>query len=124
MNLLAEIRAKGHCLRPTCKTKGAKKWLKRISSRGAIRRTAYKIVEREHLEEFPICEVGEKIRAAGFKVRCRGRATHCHHQKGRTGPLLTDKRFLLSSCDGECHPQWVHVTHVKEARAIGLLLPH
>lgn len=125
MNLLAQIKADGHLLnRPAPPKKGGKRYLPKVSKRGAERKAAYKVVERAHLNEFPLCQVGEIIRANGFTVDCRGKAKHCHHRKGRVGPLLCDRRFLLSSCDGECHPPWVHVSHVKEAREIGLLLPH
>lgn len=82
----------------------------------------YARVVLAHLTEFPRCQIGPRVTAAGFTVRCLGVATHVHHTRGR-GRYKCDRSTFLSSCSGECHPQWVHVTNVAEAIDLGLLLP-
>lgn len=99
----------------------AKKRLPKVSKRKKRVNPLYTAAKRMHLAEFPFCQIGPIIRAAGFKVRCTGRARFIHHVKGRIGALLCDRQWFLSSCGGDCHPQWVHQSHVKEARELGLL---
>lgn len=96
---------------------------KKISARRRREAPGYKQATDEHLRAHPACQIGPVIAAAGFRVRCLGKATHVHHTRGR-GRFYCDKATFLSSCGGECHPQWVHVTNVAEATALGLLLPH
>lgn len=98
-----------------------KKRLPRVSKRRKIINPAYVLAKQAHLRDNPKCQVGPIIRAAGFKVRCKIRATHVHHIRGRVGKYLCDRTYFLSSCNGECHPLWVHQLHPKEARALGLL---
>lgn len=95
---------------------------RQVSTRRRRATPGYKQVVAEHLKEHPSCQIGPVIRAAGFVVRCLGVATHPHHTRGR-GRYLCDKSTFLSSCSGECHPQFVHITHVEEATTLGLLLP-
>lgn len=99
-----------------------KKRLPRVSKRRQRMTPAYTAAKRMHLREFPFCQIGPIIRAAGFKVRCTGRAIGIHHVKGRLGALLCDRKFFLSSCWGECHPQWIHETHKAEAIRLGLII--
>lgn len=94
---------------------------KRVSDRRRKENPKYKAAVEAHLAEFPNCQIGPIIMAAGFKVNCRGRATHPHHVKGR-GRFLCDRTTFLSSCDGECHPQWCHVTNKEDAIALGLIV--
>lgn len=95
---------------------------KPISSRRRRESPDYKRATEEHLRDNPRCQIGPVIRSGGFAVRCLGLATHVHHTRGR-GRYYCDKATFLSSCGGECHPQFVHITNVKEATALGLLLP-
>jgi hypothetical protein len=46
------------------------------------------------------------------------KATEVHHKRGRNGSLLTDTRYLASTCRG--HRLWPH-ENPSEARAAGLL---
>ena len=46
------------------------------------------------------------------------RPVEIHHRRGRVGPLLTDLRHLLATCN-RCH-QWLH-ENVEEARALGYI---
>lgn len=96
---------------------------KQVSARRRREAPGYKVATEEHLREFPSCQIGPVITAAGFHVRCLGVATHVHHTRGR-GRFLCDRTTFRSSCSGECHPQWVHFSNVAEATALGLLLPH
>ena len=94
---------------------------KPVSNRRRRENPAYEAAVAAHLADFPACQIGPRIRDAGFEVRCLGVATHPHHVRGR-GRYLCDRSTFLSSCGGECHPEWIHWTHVKEARALGLLV--
>lgn len=97
---------------------------KRIPAKSAKRKAldpAYARAVSAHLKANPFCQVGPIIKAGGFPVICRGKATHVHHVKGRVGALLCDRRHFLSSCGGECHPRWIHDTHKAEAITLGLL---
>jgi hypothetical protein len=82
----------------------------------------YRAVRGRWLLGHPKCEIGPIIEAAGYKVRCTRVATHPHHMKGRVGELLFDTKFWLASCSGECHPVWVHQSHVAEAKKLGITL--
>lgn len=96
--------------------------LAKVSPRRREENSFYKIEVKAHLKEFPLCQVGDAIMAAGYPVRCTRVAKHVHHRKGRAGPLFFDRRWFFSCCDGECHPQWTHQTHVKEATELGIIL--
>lgn len=98
-----------------------KTWMRRRSKRMTIRTAEYEAIKKDWMPLHPTCEVGPIIAAAGFKVRCHRVTKHPHHTKGRLGTNLCDTSTWLASCDGECHPQWVHFTHVKEARKLGLI---
>lgn len=80
-----------------------------------------KMTKPQYLQSHPRCEIGPIISKTGRLVKCRFISRHIHHVKGRRGSLLNDTRFFLASCNGECHPQWVHQTHVAEARELGLI---
>lgn len=95
--------------------------LRKRSPRKAKERADYARVSSEYLKDHPNCEIGPVIKLAGLSVNCWGKSTHVHHMKGR-GRYLCDTDYFLASCSGECHPQWIHKTHVKEARELGLLL--
>ncbi len=101
--------------------KKARKRIPKVSKKRGVQLGEYAAVKRMHLREHPTCQISPIIRAAGFTVRCRGRAKFIHHVRGKIGKLLCDRSHFLSSCDGECHPEWIHQTHVKEAWEIGLL---
>jgi hypothetical protein len=93
---------------------------KRVSDRRRRENPEYKATVAAHLAEFPRCQVGPRIKAGGFEVRCLGVATHVHHVRGR-GRFLCDRTTFLSSCGGDCHPPWIHQTNVADAYALGLL---
>ncbi len=95
--------------------------LRPVSDRRRREGPGYKAAVTAHLAEFPRCQIGPRIRAAGHEVRCLGVATHVHHTRGR-GRHLCDRATFLSSCSGECHPRWIHDTHRAEAIALGLLV--
>lgn len=95
--------------------------LPKVSRRQRERLAEYKRVLRAWLPLHPQCELGPKIREAGYQVCCKGKTTHPHHIKGRIGINLCDTSSWLASCSGECHPQFVHQTHVKESREMGIL---
>lgn len=101
---------------------GVAKGIASIGAKAKRTRVPYRKAVLEHLAEFPNCQIGPIIKAAGFEVLCLDTATHAHHTRGR-GRFLCDRSTFLSSCSGECHPQWVHVSNVKEATDLGLLLP-
>lgn len=94
--------------------------LNRVSPRKRALRADYAKVSAEHLAEYPRCQIGPRIKAAGYQVDCWDKATHVHHVKHR-GKYLCDRNFFLSSCSGECHPKFIHQTNVKEAYELGLL---
>ena len=95
--------------------------VKRVSKKRIRQNGEYRKAVKAHLAEFPVCQIGPRITEAGYPVRCTGVARSVHHVKGRTGALLCDRKHFLSSCDGECHPQWIHETHKDLARQLGLL---
>lgn len=64
------------------------------------------------LLESPFCEIGALRNLSPHK------ACDVHHSRGRAGKLITDDRFLMSSCR-ECH-EWAHA-HPAEAREAGAL---
>lgn len=99
-----------------------RKPIARVSKRKRAQDAQYAKERAEHLAEYPKCQIGPVIKAAGHQVECWGEATHVHHAKGRHG-LTCDRRYFFSSCSGECHPRWVHQTNVKEAYVLGLLIP-
>lgn len=99
-----------------------KKRIPQVSKRHKVKLVEYSHAKRMHLAEHPTCQISPIIRAAGFAVRCTGRGRSIHHVRGRLGPLLCDRRYFLTSCDGECHPQWIHETHKDQAIKLGLLL--
>lgn len=98
-----------------------RKPVKKRSAKRQRQDPEYRAAKRMHLREHPTCQISPIIRKAGFKVRCTGRATHVHHVWGRIGELLCDREHFLSSCSGECHPQWIHESHKLEAIELGLL---
>lgn len=93
-----------------------------VSAKMKPRLVEYRHAKRMHLAEHPTCQISPIIRAAGFRVRCRGKGRHVHHVRGRLGKLLCDRRYFLTSCEGECHPQWIHESHKAEAIKLGLLV--
>ena len=104
------------------KGKAPRRRIPRVSKKHKVKLVEYSHAKRMHLKEFPFCQIGPIIREAGFEVRCTGRARSIHHRKGRIGKLLCDREWFLSSCNGECHPQWIHETHKAEAIRLGLLI--
>lgn len=98
-----------------------RKRIPKVSAKRKPRLVEYAHAKRMHLAEFPTCQISPIIRAGGFKVRCRGRGRFIHHIRGRLGKMLCDRRYFLTSCDGECHPEWIHETHKAEAIQLGLL---
>jgi hypothetical protein len=95
------------CPKPEKRQPKEKKPLKRVgkpnlvSSKRMIQNAEYKIAREEYLSEYVVCEVKE----------CMHPSEQIHHKKGRTGSLLTDKRFFLAVC-AYCHaeienkPEW------------------
>ena len=100
-----------------------KKFMRKISARRAEQLAEYRKLLPGWIAAHPKCEIGPRFRAAGVMVKCKGKTTHPHHVRGRIGKLLCDTRYFLASCSGECHPQAVHYTHKKEAKALGMLSP-
>jgi len=98
-----------------------KKRLPRVSNRRKLEAPKYKLASAQYLVAHPVCEIGPVFAAAGIYVACKGRATHVHHIRGR-GRFLCEAHTFAASCSGECHPQAVHITHVHEARRLGLLI--
>jgi hypothetical protein len=49
---------------------------------------------------------------------CLNPATDVHHEKGRRGKTLLDKRYWWAMCRE--HHRWIH-DHAREARKLGLL---
>lgn len=94
--------------------------LKKVGEKRAKESKIYEAAKKQYLADNPECQIGPAIRSAGFSVRCKGVATHVHHVAHR-GANLSNPEYFMSSCSGECHPQWVHQTHVKEAYQLGLL---
>src|SRR6478736_7029977 len=105
----------------TPRIKTAKKSVRRVSKKRSIQLAEYNKTKAGWLPLHPTCEIGPRIRAAGFAVACTGKTTHVHHVCHRVGAMLNDTRYWLASCSGECHPSWCHDTHVKEARELGLI---
>ena len=94
--------------------------MNQVSRKQRTKLVEYAHAKRMHLKEHPTCQISPIIRAAGYEVRCTGRGKFIHHVRGR-GKYLCDRRYFLTSCDGECHPQFVHVTHKDLAIKLGLL---
>lgn len=101
--------------------KKPRKRIPHVSRRQQLRNAEYHRAVAAWKPLHPTCEVGPIIKAAGFKVRCNRVTTHPHHVKGRLGKNLCDQTTWLASCDGECHPFWIHQAHVEEAKKLGLL---
>lgn len=83
--------------------------MKSVSDKRIELNKEYSKVRLEYLKEHPICEF----------PNCTKKATDIHHSRGRTGGLLTDKRYF-KALDRE-HHRWVE-EHPKEAKEIGLSL--
>lgn len=99
-----------------------KSGLRRVSPKRAKDMAVYRAMLVGWMAKHPYCEIGPRIKAAGYSVRCLGKTTHPHHVKGRIGKLLYDERYLLASCGGECHPQFVHETNKDVAVKLGLII--
>ena len=74
---------------------------KTVSSKRMILNAEYKVVRDEYMADHPVCEVKD----------CMHPSEDLHHKAGRTGSLLTDKRFFLATCrychgEIELKPEW------------------
>lgn len=95
--------------------------IRRVSVKRARQLAEYRKKVAAWLPLHPTCEIGPKLKAAGFfHVRCKKVTKHPHHIKGRLGELLCDERYWLASCDGECHPKFVH-DNPSTSRLLGLI---
>lgn len=72
----------------------------------------YKSVRMYYLLGHPTCE-------AQVTEHCSIEATDIHHQKGRSGKLLTDMNFFVATCRS-CH-LWIE-SHPTQAKELGLSL--
>lgn len=74
-------------------------------SEGILRQ--YNSIRNEFLEENPVC----------MYPGCNSREVTLHHARGRSGSLLTDKRYFKSLC-------WPHHQHIEQnpdlAKKLGL----
>jgi len=95
--------------------------IRRITGKRLEQVEKYDRIKPAWLRDHPTCEIGPIIKAAGYKVTCRRTTTHVHHVAGRIGKKLLDQSDWLASCDGECHPSWIHDQHPSWARELGLL---
>lgn len=74
--------------------------IRKLSKKRAKQNREYEKVREEYLYVHPFCEV------CGW-----GENLQIHHKKGRTGELLTDKKYFLAVCH-TCHqkielfPEW------------------
>ncbi len=82
--------------------------LRKMSKAKAIENRKYVKLKNEALGKWPTCEFPDCIRIA----------TQVHHQRGRIGSMLCDKRYWILLC--QFHHTWIH-EHSKTARAMGLL---
>lgn len=120
-NYTEQLKRDGNLLARPTPTKRPKGRIPHMSKKREGERAIYKKMLPGWLRAHPTCEIGPVFHAAGIPVKCLRRTTHAHHVKGRIGKILHDEKHMLASCSGECHPQAVHRTHVKEARKLGLL---
>lgn len=99
---------------PVCETPPEKKKPKRIAHNSKKRveeNREYSQKRKEFLEENPICQVHN----------CGQKSDQVHHKKGRTGKLLTNKKYFLAVC-GLCHdyiennPLWAKAQGYSESR--------
>ena len=102
------VDGKGYCKYGYLQTFPPKR-IPKESAKRSFQNREYSVVREEHLKENPLCIVK---RPGG----CTYFATQVHHAKGRTGELLTDKRFFKSVCDF-CH-KWVEA-NPEEAKKMG-----
>lgn len=78
-----------------------KKPIKKVTAKRAIQNKEYLRLNREYLEQYPVCEV----------VECHYKSNQVHHMCGREGELLTNVDFFLAVCQ-DCHdkihdnPEW------------------
>ena len=74
--------------------------IRKNSKKRAKQMRDYSIVRLEYLDSHPVCEV------------CgQAHASEIHHQAGKVGERLTDKKHFLAVCrqchfDIETHPDW------------------
>ena len=95
--------------------------MRRMSKKREKELAEYARISTQWLKAHPNCEIGEALLLAGYPVACKLLSNHVHHVRGRRGSLLCDTRYFMASCNGECHPRWIHQTHPKQARELGLL---
>lgn len=69
--------------------------IKKVADKRAEELRLYYIARAEHMKEFPECQL--KV-----DEHCTVVATELHHQKGREGKLLLEKKFFRSGCK-PCH---------------------
>ena len=101
LRTLQEIRSSK---KPTSKRQ---KRIRRVSIKKAQELKEYYAMRARFLANVDLCEVCHT-----------DRPVEIHHRRGRVGPLLTDLRHLLATCN-RCH-QWLH-ENVEEARALGYI---
>lgn len=85
------------------------KAIPKVSAKQIERLAKYRKVRDEFMKLHPTCQA--KLE------RCTIKATDTHHSRGRTGDLLTDKRYFKALCRN-CH-QYIE-THPTFAREMGL----
>lgn len=70
-----------------------KKPIKKVSTQRAKQNQVYARLRKEYLEAYPCCEVPE----------CHRKSTDVHHQKGRSGDLLTNTDYFMAVCHDHHH---------------------
>ncbi len=87
--------------------------LRRMSKAKSKDMAKYRKLKSELFSEFRFCEFPDR-----YFPTCGSEATEVHHQNGRVGPMLTDRKYLWLLCRE--HHRWLH-DNAKAARAMGLL---
>ena len=80
--------------------------IKKISNRQRKRLMEYRLARTMYMADHPTCEV------------CNEVATDCHHQRGRSGSLISDQRFFKALC--RTHHDLCR-DRPNEARELGIL---
>lgn len=67
--------------------------IRKVSAERSKENHVYARLRKEYLEAYPCCEVPE----------CHHKSTELHHQKGRSGDLLTNTDYFMAVCHEHHH---------------------